>query len=47
MIFRVYYERPMMTDILNLKLRQIARFALNLILDEIRIKFDFGRDVIC
>ena len=32
--FRVYYERPMVIDSLNLKLRQITRFLSNVILDE-------------
>ena len=32
---RVYYERPMVIDSVNLKLRQIARFSSNMILDEI------------
>ena len=34
LVFRVYYERPMVIDSLNLKLRQIARFSSNVILDE-------------
>ena len=34
LVFRVYYERPMVIDSLNLKLRQIARFSSNGILDE-------------
>ena len=34
LVFRVNYERPMVIDSLNLKLRQIARFSLNMILDE-------------
>ena len=34
LVFRVYYERPMMIDRLNLKLRQIARFSSNVVLDE-------------
>ena len=32
--FRVYYERPVVIDSLNLKLRQIARFSSNVICDE-------------
>ena len=32
-VFRVY-ERPMVTDSLNLKLRQIAKFSPNVTLDE-------------
>ena len=35
LVFWVYYERPMVIDILNLKLRQIVRFSSNVILDEI------------
>ena len=35
LVFRVYYERPMVIDSLNLKLRQIAKFLLNVILDDI------------
>ena len=34
LVFRVYYERPMVSGSLNLKLRQIARFSSNMILDE-------------
>ena len=34
LVFQVYYERPMVTDSLNLKLRQIARISSNVILDE-------------
>ena len=34
LVFRVFYERPMVIDSLNLKLRQIARFSSNVILDE-------------
>ena len=34
LVFRVYYERPVVIDSLNLKLRQIARFSSNVILDE-------------
>ena len=34
LVFPVYYERPMVIDSLNLKLRQIARFLPNVILDE-------------
>ena len=34
LVFRVYYERPMVMNSLNLKLRQIARFLSNVILDE-------------
>ena len=30
----LYYEKPMVIDSLNLKLRQIARFSSNVILDE-------------
>ena len=32
--FRVYYERPVVIDSLNLELRQIARFSSNMILNE-------------
>ena len=35
LVFRVYFERPMVIDSLNLKLRQIARFLSKVILDEI------------
>ena len=35
LVFRVYYERPMVLDSLNLKLRKIL------------VKRDFGRDVVC
>ena len=34
LVFRVYYERPMVINSLNLKLSQIARFSSNVILDE-------------
>ena len=34
LVFRVYYERPMVIDSLNLKPRQIAIFSSNMILDE-------------
>ena len=33
LFFRVYYERPVVIDSPNLKLRQIARFSSNMILD--------------
>ena len=34
LVFRVYNERPMVIDSLNLKLWQIVRFSSNVILDE-------------
>ena len=34
MVFQVYYEIPMVIDSLNLKLRQIARFSSNVILEK-------------
>ena len=34
LVFRVYYERPMLIDSLNFKLRQIVRFLSNMILDK-------------
>ena len=34
LVFRVYYERPMVIGSLYLKLRQIVRFSSNMILDE-------------
>ena len=34
LVFRVCYERPKVIDSLNLKLRQIAGFLSNVILDE-------------
>ena len=33
LVIRVYYERPMVIDSLNLKLTQIARFSSNMILE--------------
>ena len=39
LVFTVYDERPMVIDSLNLKLRQIARFSLNVILDEMLSAF--------
>ena len=37
LVFRVYYERPVVINSLNLKLRQIARFSSNVILDEMHL----------
>ena len=34
LVFRVYYEIPVVIDSVNLKMRQIARFLSNMILDE-------------
>ena len=34
LVFRVYSEIPMVIDRINLKLRQIARFLSNVILDK-------------
>ena len=39
LVFQVYYERPMVIDSLNLKLRQIVRFSSNVILDEMSSAF--------
>ena len=39
LVFRVYYERAMVIDSLNLKLRQIARPLSNMILDEMSSAF--------
>ena len=39
LVFRVYYERPMVIDSLNLKLRQIVRFSSNMILNEMSSAF--------
>ena len=33
--FKFYKQRPMVIDNLNLKLRQIARFSSNVVLDEL------------
>ena len=39
LVFRVYYERPMVINSLNLKLMQIARFSSNMFLDEMSFAF--------